>query len=70
LPKELAELIQKSGAHRPSERHWYPAYIAVDPAHRRKGLGTALMKDSLDICDRDHVPKYLGSMSAANLSIS
>lgn len=69
IPKELAELVQKSGVYRPTEPHWYLAYIAVDPAHRGKGLGTALMNYSLDICDRDHIPAYLESTNAANLSI-
>jgi len=68
-PDDLAELVQKSGAYLPSEPHWYLAYIAVDPAHRGKGLGTALMNHSLDICDRDHMPVYLESTNAANLSI-
>lgn len=69
MPKELAELIQKSSAYRPKEPHWYLAYVAVDPAYRGKGLGTALMKHSLDICDSDHMPVYLESTNAANLSI-
>lgn len=69
MPEELAELIQKSGAYRPIGPHWYLAYVAVDPAYRGKGLGTALMKHSLDICDRDHLPAYLESTNAANLSI-
>lgn len=69
MPDELAELVQKSGAYRPTEPHWYLAYIAVDPAHRGKGLGTALMNYSLDICDREHMPVYLESTNRANLSI-
>ena len=69
MPEELGELVRKSGAYRPKEPHWYLAYIAVDPAHRGKGLGTALMNHSLDICDRDHMPAYLESTNAANLSI-
>jgi ribosomal protein S18 acetylase RimI-like enzyme len=55
--------------YRPSEPHWYLAYIAVDPAHRGKGLGTALMNHSLDIIDRQQLPAYLESTNTANLSI-
>lgn len=69
IPDELAELIQKSGVYRPTEPHWYLAYIAVDPAHRGKGLGTALMNYSLDLIDTQHVPVYLESTNGANLSI-
>ncbi|MBL4874832.1 MAG: GNAT family N-acetyltransferase [Rhodobacteraceae bacterium] len=69
MPDEFAELVRKSGVYRPAEPHWYLAYIAVDPAHRGKGLGTALMNHSLEICDRDHMPVYLESTNAANLSI-
>lgn len=69
MPDDFAELVKKSGAYRPLEPHWYLAYIAVDPAHRGKGLGTALMNYALDICDRDHMPVYLESTNAANISI-
>ena len=69
MPDEMAELVEKSGAYRPKEPHWYLAYIAVDPAHRGKGLGTALMNYSLDIIDRQQMPVYLESTNGANLSI-
>ena len=69
MPIELPELVQKSGAYRPKEPHWYLAYIAVDPAHRGKGLGTALMNHSLDIVDRHQMPAFLESTNTANLSI-
>ena len=69
MPDDLAELVQKSGAFKPSKPHWYLAYIVVDPAHRGKGLGTALMNHSLDIIDRQQMPVYLESTNPANLSI-
>jgi len=69
MPEDYDELIRRSGEYRPKEAHWYLAYIAVDPAHRGKGLGTALMKHSLEICDRDRLPVYLESTNVANLSI-
>lgn len=69
MPDEMAKLIQKSEVYRPSEPHWYLAYIAVDPVHRGKGLGTALMNYSLDIIDCQRMPAYLVSTNAANLSI-
>ena len=69
LAAEFPELLAKSAAYRPAEPHWYLALIAVDPAHRGKGLGTALIQYSLDIYDQDGLPTYLESTNRANLSL-
>ena len=69
FPAEFPELLAKSAAYRPDEPHWYLALVAVDPAHRGRGLGTDLMRYSLDICDQDGLPTYLESTNRANLSL-
>lgn len=66
---ELGELIKQSEVYYPDEPYWYLAWVAVDPMWRGKGLGTALLKHTLDICDQSHQPAYLESTNAANLSI-
>jgi len=68
-PKEFPELIKQSGAYKPSTPHWYLAFIAVDPAHRGKGIGTRLMKHTLKTVDQDGLPTYLESTNQANLTL-
>jgi GNAT superfamily N-acetyltransferase len=41
----------------------------VDPAHRGKGYGTALLGFALEQCDRDGVPAYLESTNPRNMSL-
>ena len=50
------------------EAHWYLAGIGVDPARRRNGIGTALMRPGLDASERDHLPCGLLTNNEANLS--
>ena len=69
FPEEFAELIEKSNAYAPREPHWYLACIAVDPASGNRGLGTALLEKTLDICNRDGLPAYLESTNVGNLSL-
>jgi ribosomal protein S18 acetylase RimI-like enzyme len=53
----------------PSEPHWYLPLIGVDPAHQRRGHGSALLQHALARCDRDHAPAYLESSNPANLPL-
>ncbi len=53
----------------PEEPCWHLAFIAVDPSLQGKGLGSALLEESLKQCDRDGRPAYLESTNAANLSL-
>lgn len=69
FPPDFPELIAKSAAYCPTEPHWYLGLIAVDPAHRGKGVGAALMAHCLEIVDRDGLPAYLESTNRANLSL-
>lgn len=53
----------------PREPCWHLAFIAVDPVRQGKGMGSALLKASLDQCDADGRPAYLESTNPANLSL-
>ena len=53
----------------PDEACWYLPLIAVDPAHRGCGYGSALMKHALDRCDEDCLPAYLESTNPKNISL-
>lgn len=39
--------------------HYYFAHIGVTPEAQGKGIGTALMRPTLDRCDREGLPAYL-----------
>lgn len=47
----------------PHERHYYLPFVGVAPESQGKGLGTALMKPVLEMCDRERIPAYLEATS-------
>lgn len=69
VPAEFDELISKSAAYCPDTLHWLLAFIVVDPAQQGKGLGTAILKHTLDQCDRDKLPTFLESTNIANTTL-
>jgi ribosomal protein S18 acetylase RimI-like enzyme len=50
----------------PHERHYYLPFVGVAPESQGKGLGTALMKPVLEMCDRERVPAYLEATSVGS----
>jgi ribosomal protein S18 acetylase RimI-like enzyme len=62
-------VFEQMGRYHPREPHWYLPLIGVDPAHQRKGHGSALLQDALLQCDRDHAPAYLESTNPANIPL-
>jgi GNAT superfamily N-acetyltransferase len=57
------------GSHRPSKPYWWLPLIGVDPLHRHKGLGSALLRHALVRCDRDHMPAHLETGNPANVPL-
>jgi ribosomal protein S18 acetylase RimI-like enzyme len=43
--------------------------IAADPSQTGRGLGAALMKHALQICDEQGLPAYLESSNPRNISL-
>jgi ribosomal protein S18 acetylase RimI-like enzyme len=43
----------------PWEPHYYIRYLGVETRCQGQGLGTALLRETLDRCDRDGMPAYL-----------
>lgn len=65
----LFSLFEQMGRYHPDEPCWHLTFIAVDPTRQCRGLGSALLKESLRQCDRDGKPAYLESTNSANLSL-
>jgi ribosomal protein S18 acetylase RimI-like enzyme len=63
----FAVLGQMDGAH-PHFPHWYLPWFGVDGAQQGKGLGGALMRQCLEVVDKDRLPAYLESPNPRNIS--
>jgi ribosomal protein S18 acetylase RimI-like enzyme len=50
------------------EPHWYLAGIGVDPATRRRGIGTALLAPGIEAAERACLPCALLTNTEANLA--
>ena len=55
--------------HHPDEPHWYLSMIGVDPARQGRGLGSALLAETLDLVDADGLPAYLESSNPKNVPL-
>ncbi|WP_293676382.1 N-acetyltransferase [uncultured Phenylobacterium sp.] len=65
----LGEVGETMAAYHPDEPHWYLAMIGVDPARQGRGLGSAILKQSLRRCDEDGVMAYLESSNPKNVPL-
>jgi GNAT superfamily N-acetyltransferase len=54
-------------AHHPRAAHYYLDTLSIDPDHRRRGYGSALLAPLLERADADRVPVYLETQRADNL---
>jgi ribosomal protein S18 acetylase RimI-like enzyme len=50
----------------PSEPAWFLQFVGVDPACQGRGLGARLLRDVLDVADRDGEAAYLEATSEQN----
>jgi ribosomal protein S18 acetylase RimI-like enzyme len=62
LPRAQRGLTVMDSGH-PRKPHWYLDSLGVEPEWQGKGLGSALMRPVLEICDRDRMPAYLNAGS-------
>jgi len=49
--------------------HYYLSLLGTDPAHRGRGLGLALLNQTLTCADEDDVPAYLEASNPANIAL-
>lgn len=64
-----AELRGEMARYHPQTPHWYLWAIAVDPRLQGRGLGSALLKHRLAVCDARGETAYLESSSPKNVPL-
>ena len=73
VPPELATVGGQVGelmdSFHPDEPHWYLSMIGVDPARQGRGLGSALLRHTLDIIDAEGGLAYLESSNPKNVPL-
>jgi GNAT superfamily N-acetyltransferase len=67
LPRVLRGLGQVEARH-PDDRHLYLAVLGVEPARQGDGIGSALIRPGLDLCDREGLPAYLETGKERNVA--
>ena len=60
-------MFEQMDAFHPRETHWHLPLIGVDPAHQGKGIGAALLRHVLNVCDGQKVLAYLEATSRRNV---
>ena len=63
----FAVLEQMDEAH-PSFPHWYLPWFGVDGGMQGRGIGRELMQSCLELVDDEHLPAYLETPNARNIS--
>ena len=66
---EVLSILEQMGESHPHEAHWHLAFVGVDPAHQRKGIGAALLQHTLARTDEQGVHCYLESSNPANIPL-
>jgi ribosomal protein S18 acetylase RimI-like enzyme len=54
------------GEAHPAEPAWFLQFVGVDPAQQGRGVGSQLLRDVLDVADRNGEAAYLEATSEAN----
>ncbi len=66
---DLFALFEQMARYHPDEPHWYLPLIGVDPAHQRRGYGSALLEYALRVCDVDRTPAFLEASSLESIPL-
>jgi len=66
-PRVLRGLGQVEARH-PHERHLYLAVLGVEPDRQGDGVGSALIRPGLELCDREAIPAYLETAKERNVA--
>jgi GNAT superfamily N-acetyltransferase len=66
---DLLSIFDQMSSYHPDEAHWYLPLMGVDGPHQGQGYGSALLRHTLDACDRNQIPAYLESSNPRNISL-
>jgi GNAT superfamily N-acetyltransferase len=69
LPLALRYLIKAERLHPSRPPHWYLETLGTEPPRQGQGLGSALLRPILSLCDRDGLGAYLESSSERNRAL-
>ena len=69
IKNDLFGVFDQMDKFHPKEPHWYLPLIGVDPARQGNGVGSALMKRALELCDTDGTIAYLESSNPKNIPL-
>jgi GNAT superfamily N-acetyltransferase len=67
--QDVFAVFEQMGRYHPNEPHWYLPLIGVDIPLQGQGLGSALLKHALGLCDSDGKAAYLESSSPKNIPL-
>jgi ribosomal protein S18 acetylase RimI-like enzyme len=67
LPLVASGLLRVQRAHPHDPPHWYLAVLGTDPSEQGQGLGSAMLRPVLELCDSDGVAAYLESSKERNI---
>jgi len=63
---DLNAVLEQMGQLHPQSEHWYLPLTGVDPIAQGRGLGSALLRHGLTMCDGGGLPAYLEATSTRN----
>jgi ribosomal protein S18 acetylase RimI-like enzyme len=66
---DVNTMFGEMAAYHPRNPHWYLPVIGTEPHFRRRGMGSALLRETLGRCDQEHMPAYLESSNPANAAL-
>ncbi|SDX67720.1 Acetyltransferase (GNAT) domain-containing protein [Geodermatophilus africanus] len=55
--------------HHPARPHWYLYYLGTEPEKQGIGIGAAVLRPVLDLCDSHRLPAYLEASSPRNSAL-
>ena len=66
---KLYEAFELMEAKHPTEPHHYLFLVGTRPERQSRGIGSALMRPVLEMCDRDRLPAYLEATCEDNVRL-
>jgi GNAT superfamily N-acetyltransferase len=67
--KRVIQMQRAMAERHPAEPHYYVRWVGIRPGLRGQGLGSALMKATLDRCDAEGLPAYIEASSEGSAAL-